>query len=69
MKVVCVKNKYSCWSYDLTIGKSYNSLWISIDEEEYYRVIDNSNKSILCESCCFLTLEEYRDKRLKEIGI
>lgn len=35
----------------------------------YYIIIDDNGNRNRCPSECFLTIKEYRNQRLKEIGI
>ncbi|MDD4157430.1 MAG: hypothetical protein PHY08_12765 [Candidatus Cloacimonetes bacterium] len=74
MKVVCISNyiydNLMDWEHNLhiTIGNQYN-----IEPMPYpfvnYRLIDDNGSRIICPICCFIPVEEYRNKRLKEIGI
>ncbi len=70
MKVICVKNRNEynddIRQYELTIGKEYtpyliNSTW-------YYIGLDNGYRSVFPKSW-FMTKEEYRDKKLEDLGI
>lgn len=74
MKVICVNNKNNKGVViypNLIIGKEYEMKTIiktfdySDDQYEYY-VIDNN---IYYSKRDFITLEEYRNKRLEEIDI
>lgn len=68
VKVICIDKKYP----ELTIGKEYDVILRS-DSDSYmiqYKS-DNSNylKLGLFSKSSFMTLEEYRNKRLKDLGI
>lgn len=68
VKVICIDKKYP----ELTIGKEYDAILRS-DSDSYmiqYKS-DNSNylKLGLFSKSSFMTLEEYRNKRLKDLGI
>jgi hypothetical protein len=74
MKVVCISNyiydnlvDYE-FNFHITIGNQYN-----IETMPYpflnYRLIDDNDNRIICPICCFITLEECRDKKLEELGI
>jgi hypothetical protein len=68
MKVICIDKKYP----DLTIGKEYDAT--SRSDSDNYMIqheSDNSNylKFGLFSKSSFMTLSEYRSKRLEEIGI
>ena len=71
MKIKCVSTKSSetigALHYNfITIGKIYESLEIS---DYYYNIIgDNGNKSNFYKGC-FITIEELREQKLKELGI
>lgn len=64
MRVVCIDNKNDT---DLTIGKIYTNLSIGI-HSNYWIKNDNGYIS-LYDNRLFITLEEWREKKLKEIGI
>lgn len=70
MKVVCI-DAYTFTG--LTYGKVYDEVpysvaWVN-NSERFITITDNNNneRSYLRES--FITLEEFRDKKLKEIGL
>jgi hypothetical protein len=73
MKVICVDNKNNkgIVNPNLIIGKEYEMETIiktfdyGDDQYEYYII----NNMTYWSKSGFITLEEYRDKRLKEIGI
>ena len=74
MKVVCIDNSTKP-DLPLTIGKIYDVLLLSIDENP------SSPVSIHYSICCddginrnfhksrFITLEEWRERKLNELGI
>ena len=65
MKVICVDNYEGVVS--LIIGKEYEAEYYNAD---YYSIrTENSRYMITYPKYCFVTLEEYRNKRLEEIGI
>lgn len=66
MKLVCIDNK----NYEIpfiTIGKEYEC--IKEDNEYYYILEDDNNINIISSKHLFITLDEYRNKKLEEIGI
>lgn len=71
MKVVCIKHfKSQGLQYELTYGKVYHTVdnpsWAA--ENTYYLMNDRGFISAY-NSSSFITLEEWRDKKLKSIGI
>lgn len=71
MKVVCIKHfKSQGLQYELTYGKVYDVLevpkWAS--SGTIHLMNDRGFKS-LYNINSFITLEEWRDKKLKELGI
>ncbi|MDD4157434.1 MAG: hypothetical protein PHY08_12785 [Candidatus Cloacimonetes bacterium] len=72
MKVVCIINE-GC-EYYLTIGKEYECLQIipyGCSYKYSYRcyIIDDNNNRGNYFTYRFITLDEYRDKKLEELGI
>lgn len=81
MKVVCINNsktgRFSGGQNTLTISKAYECIKSTFREHspggftvgEYYLILlDNGDTTWFLKSI-FTTLEEYRNKRLKELGI
>lgn len=76
MKVICVKNMreyyYSHFGnkrIPLIIGKEYNVAKISnLNNDIYYYIYINNNFRLF-NNKYFLTIEEYRDNKLEELGI
>ena len=68
MKVVCI-DAYTFTG--LTYGKVYDAIfnYENVYNERFITIIDNNNikKSYLKGS--FITLEEFREKKLKELGL
>ena len=56
---------------NLTPGKIYQSEYIktynNIGENENYRLIDDNGNNYLYPKSVFITLEEYREERLREL--
>jgi hypothetical protein len=74
MKVVCIKNSYLDWGggickYDIIIGKEYECLNGSDFVDDYLISFDNDHRAMYYPKSFFITKEEYRNKRLEEIGI
>lgn len=71
MKVVCIK-KYRSTSlvYELTYGKVYDTLpgcgLSGIDDQNYWIINDRGNKEYYMKSK-FLTLEEFRNRKIQNI--
>ena len=71
MKVVCIK-KYRSTSlvYELTYGKVYDTLTgcglSGIDDHNYWIINDRGNKECYLRSK-FLTLEEFRNRKIQNI--
>lgn len=69
-KIVCIKSHKK-----LTIDKIYTIKWTneSIFNEEsidyYYGLIDDLNQTSLIHVSHFTTLEEWRNKKINELGI
>ena len=69
-KIVCIKSHKK-----LTIDKIYTIKWTneSIFNEEsidyYYGLIDDLNQTSLINVSHFTTLEEWRNKKINELGI
>ncbi len=74
MKVICINNTIGFSCAPLTIGKAYDVLNI----ENYYTIrysgifyqLMGDNDVVKCYyKEWFITLEEYRDKKLEKLGI
>lgn len=62
MKLICISNKYT----QLIIGKEYECT----NETEFYYVVKiNNNCEGLFEKYYFITMKEYRNQKLRELGI
>lgn len=71
-KVICINNKKGSSDTDyipLTIGKEYDAYLLFLGPYIYYRIIDDTGDTYSYSPDFFITLEEYRDKKLEEIGI
>jgi len=73
MKVVCIDNKGYHPELDnhfcLTIGKEYDA-YIGIYEcDFYYEVKNDEGTKNTYPLTYFMTLEEYRNQKLEELGI
>jgi hypothetical protein len=71
MKVKCISTKSSetigALHYNfITIGKIYETLEIS---DYYYYIINDNNERSNFYKGCFITIEELREKKLKQLGI
>ncbi len=71
MKVICVKNTSNGVKYKLTIGKEYKVLNYYNNRNTIIWIIneDAISGDGAYPKECFITQEEYRDKKLKELGI
>lgn len=75
MKVVCVSNDYYIDKKNLTIGKEYECISIDHNDIKYWSdlyycmIIDNNNKEMMYPKFFFVTVEEYRNRKLEDIGI
>lgn len=70
MKIVCIDKNDSEYNSILVIGNEYTVNRIAnIGNEVYYQIYIDATKHVLFNSKYFLTLEEYRNRRLKEINI
>lgn len=68
MKVLCVDNKYL--SQSITVGKWYEVELTGETSDEYTYLITNDNgQKNRIDKDKFLTIEQYRDKILTELGI
>ena len=65
IKLICVNNKNSL---SLTLGKEYYAYVITAGNT-YYRLFNDKGKINSYTTDLFMTLEEYRNKRLEELGI
>ncbi|MDD4157432.1 MAG: hypothetical protein PHY08_12775 [Candidatus Cloacimonetes bacterium] len=70
MKVVCISNE--CYEYyrgtKLLMDEKYVAYY-SYSCADHYLIEYKPNYRGLYKKSCFITLEEYRSKRLKELGI
>ena len=70
MKVVCI-DAYSFTG--LTYGKVYDvtiySIYPNPNPERFITIIDNNNHKRTFLRGSFITLDEFREKKLKEIGL
>ncbi len=74
MKMICVNNEDEDEDINLTIGKEYECL-----DSYYYgnysfeiiicKLVNDIGKWIVCPKNYFITLEEYRNQKLEELGI
>lgn len=64
MKVVCIDNINN--QLTLTIGKIYDA---EGHDRDYYFIKSDIGHMILYPKNLFLTMNEYRNKKLEEIGI
>ena len=65
MKVVCVhKEGHNC-AY-VTIGKIYDLVY---ESRELYHLLSDDGIKRVVRKICFKPLDEYRNKKLEEIGI
>lgn len=74
MMVICIKNSYLDWGggickHDITIGKEYDAYIAAYESNSYYVVINDDGIKNAYPLTYFITLEEYRNKKLGEIGI
>lgn len=77
MRVICVEKVEGEEYSNITIGKEYEyqtSIGTSDSPLEscnniYYLITDESNATFIYPSNCFMTKEEYRNKKLEELGI
>ena len=67
MKIVCIKSDRN---NKVTVGKVYNVIYVNevLSVNNYYIENDSGDKS-LYDKRMFITLEEFREKRLSELGI
>lgn len=71
MKIKCISTKSSetigALHYNfITIGKIYETLEIS---DYYYYIINDNNERSNFYKGCFITIEELREQKLKQLGI
>ena len=70
MKVICVENNYySRYYFNFTVGRTYDVFITSSN----HIIVDDSGRRIhttsLMEKGFFITIQQWRDNKLKEIGI
>ena len=75
MKVVCIDNKLGN-SKNFKLNVIYESIDYTFDEKVKLRLPDDyivikwdDNIDIWCKSKCFITLDEWREKRLNKLKI
>lgn len=66
MKVVCVDNLSGSQQYNLTMGKIYD---IVTNYGDSYLIINDGGSLVDYASFRFETLDDYRDKIIKNLGI
>ena len=67
MKVVCIKSDRN---NKVTVGKTYDTMDINVilSKLNYY-IEDDLGDRALFDTRMFITLEEFREKRLSDLGI
>jgi len=67
MKVICIKSDRN---NRVTVGKTYDTININVilSQLNYY-IEDDLGDKVLFDTRLFITLEEFREKRLKNLGI
>lgn len=67
MKIVCIKSDRN---NKVTVDKVYNVMYVNevLSVNNYYIENDSGDKC-LYDKRMFITLEEFREKRLSELGI
>ncbi|MDD4157431.1 MAG: hypothetical protein PHY08_12770 [Candidatus Cloacimonetes bacterium] len=68
MRLICVNNIDDGHLTYLTIGKEYKCLQI-VNYENRYTIINDNHEVFWYSRKLFISLEEYRDKKLEDIGI
>lgn len=68
MRLICVNNIDDGHLTYLTIGKEYKCLQI-VNYENKYTIINDNHNVFWYSKSLFATIEEYRNKRLEELGI
>lgn len=69
MKLICINNKMDRHDdsyFNLIIGKEYEC---TKETEFYYVVKVNNNYEGIFEKYYFITIDEYRNQKLSELGI
>jgi hypothetical protein len=57
-------------TYNLTIGKEYYILYdYAIGTDDYYILKNDKDAACSYPVNCFMTFDEYRNKKLEDIGI
>lgn len=73
IELVCIKEcNYSVHNQpvSITIGKSYNAEYRSSAVYlDCYKIWDDNNTRVFCDTSCFLTKDEYRDLTISDILI
>lgn len=72
MKLICIDNNDPIFhkACPLTIGKEYECIGITkLFTQYFYCVIDDDGKETYRYKEYFMSIEEYRDKKLEDIGI
>jgi hypothetical protein len=66
MKLVCINNDNK--TCDLTIGKTYNSIYEDTWTNGYYKVINDNNTCSWYFCNKFITEKEYRKLKLEKLN-
>jgi hypothetical protein len=73
MKVVCIKKYFSQGlQHELTYGKIYDTLRPTFSQTELHNnwwIVNDRGHEELYSKDTFITLEEWRSMKLKELGI
>ena len=71
MKVVCIFNPHKVWN--ITVGKTYDVYCKTIYHYDIEYIIDDNGEefegSFIFGSGFFITLEEWREQKINEIGL
>ncbi len=63
MKLICIKNGFCA----LSIGKEYNTC--QLKKDKFWWVVNDDQISFPYPVEWFITLEEYRNQKLRELGL
>ncbi len=69
MKMICVNNDNGDEDINLTIGKEYECSGSYYGNYSFCKLVNDIGKWIACPKNYFITLEEYRNQKLEELGI